>query len=251
MKYLSSLILISVLLSSAGCKKESMTNDLISIRAKATYGGQPLVFFQPVDYPQGFKIKIETVDFMIKGFNLSGAVDNINTNDSVFVIKFSDTNLNAIGATNGIIKSFAVNKGSYSLLNFGIGVDSLTNKKNPSNFPSSSILSDSYYYWDAWKSFVFMKVEGSYDADGDGIYEGGFAYHTGTSNLFKLFNLPVNLTAKPGSTNEIVLNFDIRDVLAADNDYIDMKLFPSSHNPKDIAISQKIFAHLSKAVSVK
>jgi hypothetical protein len=248
MKNIFSLILLSTLILFAGCKKDPIVNDLITIRAKATYGGQPLIFFQPIDYPQGFKIKFQTVDIMIKGFNLSNSTNTIRTNDSVFVLHF--TNTDETQAKNGILKSFNVNEGNYNNLNFGIGVDSLLNIKSPSDFPASSVLSDPYYYWDAWKSYIFMKIEGSYDADGDGNYEGTFTYHTGKTNLFKIFNLPLSVTAKKGIVNELELSFDLKNILAADGDYIDVVKNPTSHKPADLPILERIFTHLSKSVSV-
>ena len=230
------------------CKKDTIVNDMLSIRSKATYGGSPLVFFQPLDYPQGFKIKFQTVDIMIKGFNLSDANHIIHSSDSVFVLHFTNNDLAT--ANSGINERFSVNDGNYNNLNFGIGVDSLINIKKPSDFPSSSVLSDSYYYWDAWSSYIFMKIEGSYDADGDGNYEGTFTYHTGKTGLNKVYNLPVNIVAKKAQINEIVLNFDIKNILAADGDYIDLIKNPTSHKPADLPILLKIFKHLDTAVSV-
>ena len=249
MKNTSYLIFISILILVASCKKDPMVNDLISIRSKAIYGGQPLIFFQPVDYPQGFKIKFQRVDIMIKGFNLSDSIHTIKTNDSVFVLHF--TNKDETDATNGILTSFKVNEGHYNNLNFGIGVDSLINIHNPSEFPSSSVLSDYFYYWDAWKSYIFMKIEGSYDADGDGIYEGAFTYHTGKTSLFKIFNLPVDINAKKSTINELELSFDVKNILSADGDYIDVIKNPTSHKPTDLPTLEKIFAHLSKSVTLK
>lgn len=231
-----------------GCKKETMVNDLVTIRAKALYGGSPLVFFQPLDYPQGFKIKFQTVDIMIKGFNLSDSVHSIHTNDSIFLLHFTNNDLTA--ANNGIVNRFSINDGHYYNLNFSIGVDSLINIKKPADFPSSSVLSDSYYYWDAWSSFIFMKIEGSYDANGDGIYEGTFTYHTGKTGLNKVYNLPVNIVAKKAQINELELDFDIKNILAADGDYIDLVKNPTSHKPADLPILLKIFKHLDKSVSV-
>ncbi|HMG15714.1 MAG TPA: MbnP family protein [Saprospiraceae bacterium] len=247
MKYLTFLLLFSALI--IGCKKDPLVNDLISIRAKATYDGQPLVFFQPVEYPQGFKIIVKRVDIMIKGFNLFDSIHTIRTPDSVFVLHF--TNKDEADAKNGILTSFQVNEGQYNNLNFGIGVDSLINIRNPSNFPSASVLSDYFYYWDGWKSFIFMKIEGSYDADGDGNYEGTFTYHTGKTSLFKIFNFPVNINAKKGVVNELELSFDIKNILAADGDYIDLVLNPTSHKPTDVPTLEKIYSHLSKSVTLK
>lgn len=238
-----------LLILATACTKEKVMVNPITIKSTATYGGAPLVLYTPVDY-FGMNIKVITADFMISGFTLSGSNKVINTPDTVFMLKFTDSNLTNAGAKEGIVKTFNADEWVYNNLFFGVGVDSSINKKRPEDF-NTSPLNDGYYYWEAWKSYIFLKVEGTFDADGDGNYEGGFAYHIGTSDLFKILSLPVNLNAGVNANNQIHLNFDIKDVLGAGGDFIDMKLTPSSHNPKDVAISQKIYNHLSTAITIK
>ncbi len=232
-----------------GCTNETSPNDLISVRTKATYDGKPLILYNWVDYPQGFKIRFQTVDIMIKGFNLSDATHTIHSTDSVFVLHYINDNEN--DAKNGIVNRFQVNEGQYNNLNFILGVDSLINLKKPEDFPSNSILSNHYYYWDVWSSFIFMKIEGQYDINGDGNFDGTFTYHTGKNDFYKTFNIPVDIIAQKGSLNEIVLDIDIKNILAADGDFIDVNKNPTSHKQQDLPTLLKIFNHLSKAVTVE
>lgn len=221
----------------------------INVLAKANFGDEPLVLFQNYDYPQGYKIKFSRADFMVKGMKLSGSESNLSYKDSVFVLQFTATDL--AKANEGIKLELDKCEGEFNELILGIGLNKEINAKKPSDFPSSDILSNSFYYWDAWKSYIFLKIEGKFDKDGDGIFEGSFVYHIGTDDLYRIINLPIDLKAQPGKSNTLTLNFDLKTILANGGDYIDIPANPSSHNPGDIAIAKKIADNLLVAVSTK
>lgn len=222
--------------------------SLINVQAKATFGSEPLVLFTDYDYPQGYKLKITRADFMINGLVLEGLSKSLTYNDSVFILQFTEDNLEK--AKLGQTIKFDTCGGDFHTLNFNIGVGAETNKKNPSDFPPGHPLANAFYYWDAWKSFIFMKIEGKYDKDGDGNFEGNFAYHIGT-DLFSKYALPVSLHATTGDLNKLELNFDIKRILASETDFIDIPMHPASHNPGDTAVAHKLFDNLAKAVTVK
>ncbi len=221
----------------------------IKIIAKALYGGDPLVLYQAVDYPQGFKVKFSRADFMIKGLKLSGSSGELAYKDSVFILQFTDTEVEKAKLGNAI--SFDQCDGNFNELKLGVGLNKDLNAKKPSDFPSSHPLANAFYYWDAWKSYIFMKIEGKYDQDGDGNFEGSFVYHIGTDDLYKLITMPISLNAQTGKSNSLELDIDLKDILAAGGEFIDIPKNPSSHNPGDIAIAHKIYDNLSTAITVK
>ena len=251
MKNLFLLLITIIVISFAGCTKcDAPIGGDISVRSTATYSDEPLVLFTEYDY-SGLKIKFTRVDFLIEGFTLSGNnLASIKTQDSVFILKFTDSNESETGAINGIVKDFGSQTGAFNLLSFGVGVDSFINKKNPADF-NFFPLNDFFYYWPAWNSYIFLKIEGSFDADNNGSFESGFAYHIGTNQLYKNNILLLKEPTGTMTGNEIHLNFDIKDVLAAGGNAIDIKTTPTSHNPADIAISQKLYSNLSTAISIK
>lgn len=246
------IVALSMVFGFVSCKKDGDTkpscdNSLVTISAKARYGADPLVLFQNYDYPQGFKVKFSRADFIIKGMQFSGPSGKLAYPDSVFVLKFESTDV--ASAENGVQLKFDKCEGNYNSLSLGIGLDSLTNASTPSDFPSSHALANAFYYWDAWKSYIYLKIEGKYDKDGDGNFEGNFVYHIGTDKLYRIINLPVNINAETGKSNSIVLNFDIKTILANGSDFIDIISHPSSHNPGDIQIATKIADNLQPALS--
>lgn len=236
-----------------GCKENnSPTPDCsknpVTIHAKAFYGHEPLVLFKDFDYPQGYKLKITRADFMIHGLELTGNTNTLSFKDSVFVLQFTDDNYNS--AAKGQALTFGDCKGDFNAIRLAIGVDKETNTKKPSDFPSGHPLANAFYYWDAWKSFIFMKIEGKYDKDGDGNFEGNFAYHIGT-DLYAQYTLPVVLKASPDKDNSLDLNFDIKRILTSDTEFIDIPTHPASHNPGDTAVANMLYQNLAKAVTVK
>lgn len=250
MKNLTLLSIVALLLFMTSCKKDavepSCENSRVCINAKLLYGGQPLALFSDVDYPQGFKIKVTRADFMLSKLKFSGITDALIYKDSAVLVSFTETD--PIKAKDGLNIIFDDCKGNFNNLTMGIGVDSLLNSKNPSDFASQDILSNAFYYWDAWKSYIFLKIEGKYDADADGNFEGTFVYHIGTNPLYKVLNLPLSFNAVSGADNTKVVYFDVKKILTNGSDFIDMVKYPTSHNPGDLAIAGKIFDNLPTAI---
>lgn len=81
--------------------------------------------------------------------------------------------------------SFNVSPGSYSGIGFDIGVRPDLNRIDPTTYDAEQALSITpNMYW-GWQSmYIFVKIEGEYDRDGDGEVETPFFFHTGLDELF-------------------------------------------------------------------
>jgi hypothetical protein len=243
---LSSLIFIQ-------CTKEKNEDPAlgrtVTLNTRVVYDGLDAVILQAYDYPQGYKIKFNRMDFMIKSPALNGSVKKT-TKDSVYIMKFTDVNNTLATAQKGIDLQFPNASGNFNSLVFGIGLDAATNAKDPSAFPNSSPLSDFFYYWEAWKSYIFLKVEGTCDPDGDGNFDQFFAYHIGSDDLYRVLTKSVSIT--DDSKDQVIkMTIDLKTLMAANGDFINIPLTPSSHSPKDKPLSEKIANNLNAAITIQ
>ncbi len=220
MKNILSLIIISGLLMAASCGKEPpppIDTAAINLSFRATYGDETLVLNQQnYDY-EGKAVRFSKVNFYLA--NLAAVNDDGETELSE--IRFIDLTLThntAIDAAKGTVISFSrVPVGTYKFLKFGIGVPADLNKTNPSDYSTSHPLGadNSGEYWEAWNSYIFAKIEGQYDEDGSGDFDGNdisFAYHTGIDRVYQEIELDNNLNLVAGETTNLDFELDIRQL---------------------------------------
>jgi len=204
----------------ASCGKEPpppIDTAAINLSFRATYGDETLVLNQQnYDY-EGKAVRFSKVNFYLA--NLAAVNDDGETELSE--IRFIDLTLThntAIDAAKGTVISFSrVPVGTYKFLKFGIGVPADLNKTNPSDYSTSHPLGadNSGEYWEAWNSYIFAKIEGQYDEDGSGDFDGNdisFAYHTGIDRVYQEIELDNNLNLVAGETTNLDFELDIRQL---------------------------------------
>ncbi|MEM6726279.1 MAG: MbnP family protein, partial [Bacteroidota bacterium] len=129
---------------------------------------------------------------------------------------FQNVSFNATTAADGISLTFTdVPVGIFTGLKFGLGVKPDLNAMVPADFPSTSPLSDAGNHWTAWDSYIFMKVEGRTDPDGDGQqFEGNFLYHTGGDPLFRTVTLDQTITLTSEVNANAVVELEVKDIFS-------------------------------------
>jgi hypothetical protein len=158
------------------CKDDDKEGTL-TLHFKAVYDGQPLQTFHTYAYDPVQQIQFNLLSMYISDFTLYNSSSQKNLRDIELIdIGFDDLQKAADGYTVVIDN---VPAASYDGVLFGIGVPQDQNAKKPADFPSSSPLSKTGFYWEAWDSFIFMKTEGRLDTVGSGNFDVGFAMHTG------------------------------------------------------------------------
>ena len=218
MKNILSLLFLSGLLLAASCGKETappIDTAAINLSFRATYAGEPMVLNQQnYDY-EGNAVRFSKINFYLA--NLVAVNDDGETELSE--IQFIDLSLThntpADAAEGTVIRFSRVPVGTYKFLRFGIGVPADLNKTIPSDYSTSHPLGadNSGEYWEAWNSYIFTKIEGQYDKDGNGIFDGNdisFAYHTGMDRIYKEIELDNILNLNAGETTNLNFELDIR-----------------------------------------
>jgi len=237
---------LTSLLLAASCGKET-TNPIdtakLNLSFRAIYDGEPLVLEQKNYSYDGNPIRFTRINFYISDMAAVNSDGETELSEIQF-INLTETHKTPIDAEIGTVMSFSnVPVGTYNQLKFGVGVPADLNKTNPSDYSTSHPLGadNSGEYWEAWDSYIFAKIEGQYDGDGNG-FDGNdvsFAYHAGRDNSYRLIDdidHSINLTA--GNTTELVFELDIKILLSfMQGDLIPLQPHnPNGHGAENIVI---------------
>lgn len=232
----------------AGCKKDE--EGTLRITFRGTFGSDPLVMFDIHDYINGQRIALTRSEFFISELSLIDQSGNAYPLSDIELVDLSAAN--ATAAENGVVLTFGkIPAGSYTGLEFGFGVAADINATLPSDYPSSSPLSSTGRYWSPWSSFIFSKTEGSLDTLADGIDNPtlGFAYHTGTDDLYRELSLTNTIRITNDGVTSIVMNLDHQKLLGMPNAPLDIQANPQNHNPNDLPYVQAIVNNVVAALT--
>jgi hypothetical protein len=236
--FLSFLLVISMI----SCKDDK--GGSLTLHFKAFYDGQPLPMFLTKPFTGLQQLQFTHLSMMVSDLTLLDQTNKVNLKDVELVdLSFDDLTSADVGYTINFSNLPAKN---YSGLSFGIGVPQDMNAKKPVDFPSSNPLSNSSYYWVAWDSFIFMKTEGRIDTIGNGSFDTGFAFHTGTDNLYRVFETNIPIAIEDGKNKVIEIQLDYKKVLEG----IDIKSKPQNHNPKDSIQIKMLVQNLGNALTL-
>jgi len=241
---LISAVLIAIVF--VGCGK---SDNEYTVNIKMEYGGESLVMYDEVTYPDGTRMRITDV----KGYVSSGSFGYKNSEERVFDVKFlelGDAHSDAEEAAEGYnwkIKSDFKDLFDFS---FKIGISDEDNNTKPADYDSSNDLSRASEYWPNWGSYIYFKVEGNADFNGDGEYGSGenIVIHLGTESASKWVGLDVE-----SADETLPLILDIRKVFEGENGLYDLEAMPTIHATLNDEVKENIELlsdNLSRAFSV-
>ncbi|TAK34575.1 MAG: hypothetical protein EPO28_15830 [Saprospiraceae bacterium] len=259
MKKLFFLLAVSALVFS--CNKDQPTTT-VNLHFKALYDGAPLVMNSQYKYPNaiGNLIMIQQFNFYISNMVL---VDENGGETKLLDVDFVDFTNNTTTAEAETPATFILPKiptGTYTGLRLGIGVPADKNKASANQLSVGNPLRDTYstHFWSDWGSFIFMKSEGIYDYDQDGIIENNgddhpYGHHCGTNESYVAlsFDKPILLEEnKPTGLNFVV---DLLRLYANDDGVLDFgdtaNLYTQS--PSDLALAKKIMGNFHFALTLQ
>ncbi len=243
------------LLSMVGCDNTDSNGALsrANVNFKAYYEGNPLVMNQTYDY-NGIDIQFSKVRFFVSEISLiqAGAETEI---EDVEMIDITSSNTNETAAIAGFnMGSRTVPAGVYDGVKIGLGVTSDNNSLLPAEFSSTHPLGDESDYWPVWNSYIFSKLEGRYDADGDGMFEGSLVYHIGTDGLYqmKMFE-DLSLRMDENQSLDFEFHIDIKDIFRENGSFINIETDGFTHtdpsNPEQMELSTLVATNWKSALS--
>ncbi len=241
------LFLLPILLSASKCKDESniVVTAPFTINFKTIYNGNPFVLNKTYAYTSPSKVKFTRFNFFLTKIALIGANGTTVTLADAAKLDFTPLYDDAKAAT-GLTLSYNALKGDYTGIQFSLGVSDDLNAKNPSQQPSSSPLADNSEYWDAWRSYIFSKLEGSVDTLNNNRFDKSFTIHTGgAEGVYKplIFNQPISIN----DNTKLNFEIDMNKILIG----IDLKTIDGAHDLNDVKKMKAFMTAFSTAISNK
>ncbi|MFQ5448031.1 MAG: MbnP family protein [Saprospiraceae bacterium] len=243
------------------CKKDKPSTT-VNLHFKALYGGVPLVMNSQYQYPGdgGTQVMIQQFNFYISDIVL---LDENGGETKVLDVDFVDFTENTTAAEAETPATFTRSKiptGTYTGLRMGIGVPADKNKASANQLSPGNPLRDTYssHFWTDWGSFIFLKSEGIYDYDQDGVIENNgedhpYGHHCGTneSHSSVTFNQPIVLEENKAADLNFVV--DLLKLYANDDGVLDFgdsaNLY--THNPNDLTLAKKIMGNFHFALTLE
>ncbi len=262
-----SFVVVLLVLALAGCDTTVQDEDPVEVSfdLEAVFDGTPLI----ADGAQAVTLNGHSLTFESARMYLSGiTLIKDDGTEHVFMAEQSLTTVAKNTATDTdvphtvdekivLVKHDAQNAhyhlgevepGSYSGLRFTLGISGLTNNVDASQIPESHPLgkqTDRNNHW-SWNSgFIFLRLDGLVDADGDGTPESEWDVHLGTPNYLNTLTFNQEFQLNPGQEVDLHVMIDYAKFLA-DLDYGD----PSQHichTMNNIPVANKVQARVQEA----
>jgi hypothetical protein len=229
-----------------GCVSPPEPKGVFSLNIKPILNSKPFVINQIYEI-DGKKVRFTRLSFLLTETcpRVSSESGSCGTNAYLMdLTSLDDSTKSAAGFTQKITN---VSEGNMSKLQMGLGVAANLNASKPKDFASTNPLSDAGLYWETWNSYIFSKLEGSIDKDGDGKFETGITLHTGGNDSFR--SIIFNKTFTVDTQGSTTLNFDlnINTLLTG----IDLPTVNSTHQTGDLPTMMRMMDNLKNAIVLK
>ena len=176
--------------------KDDPEEGTLTLHFKPLYNAQPLQLLTTHAYDTPQQIQFTHLSLFISDLTLYDQSGE-EILDDIELVDISFSNLQSAEAGYTVTLT-GVPARTYDGLSFGMGVPPDVNQMKPADFSSSSPLSKTGYYWVGWNSYIFMKIEGNLDTLGNGIFDTGFALHTGSDDLFRTLDGATPIVVEDG-----------------------------------------------------
>ncbi len=236
---------ISIMFSS--CGDDDVAKDL-AINIKLVNKGEPIVGFEPFDYPGGYSMFLTKFSLFISEMELVREDNSsIPIGDIIFMDLLENVQTRERAEQGLSLLVSNVPSDEFTLLRFNIGVPSELNAKQPSDYSSDNVLSNSGEYWVGWSSYIFHKTEGKIDVEGDGEFETNVALHIGSDEALRVAEYDIDLDLDDKQELKIVV--DIDDIFSVNGEYYNFIETPQIHHlgllPKALPIMDAFSTNIS------
>jgi hypothetical protein len=199
------------------------------------FGSQTLSQGANYQTADGRKISFSIINFYLSNISLKADTGYVHLND-LFLL--CNANRSTYELTDLPIQN-------YSSIRFSIGVDSVINAGDPTDYKSTDPLglqSDIPMHWGWNTGYVFALLEGKYDEtpDNTGIPTGNWAYHIGLNQLF-MQDIEI-----PLSDSKIEIVFDAAGIFNNVDVLTEIETMSTTNFPLASKISENLKNHVFK-----
>lgn len=222
--------ILALFLVFTACEEPEPENPVLRINFKLAYNGQEMNLYDEVTDSNGDVLKFETLKIYASDFEMDGKND----------LGFPDVQLINFNSSDDRFVELELEPGTYSKLDFGIGLTPDLNATDPVAVPDTDPLSATQaMYWTWASKYIFYKIEGRADT-GNGSFDHFFLYHVGTDDLFRhTQELDINLNLDNGDFRTVDVWIDLANVFEGDG-AISIRDEPASHTLDHYDIAEKM-----------
>jgi hypothetical protein len=230
----------------------------VNLNFLAEYNEEPLVLYQSLDYPGPNNIRMQNFNFFASKITLLG--EDTTPDYQLSGVEFFDfkDNLDLVAAQTPLIRNYEnVPLGSYQGIRIDFGVPAELNNASSGNLPTDSPLRQAFasHYWSDWDSYIFMKSEGIYDLNGDGVFnqsDQGFEHHPGMNEVLYSVTKLKSIVLEANQTFDLDLVADVYFI------YVDNGLALDLSDPdnkdtqslSDLPLAKELMSHWVHALKM-
>lgn len=189
-KFSLAIAAFALVFSMGSCKKDeedTATDTDLSMHLHYKVGTEDFAYDQ-VYTIDGVAVKFTLAQFYVSGINIMNDDGEMHSFDDLFLLAKPSQMDYALGT---VPASFGDH---LHMLNFNVGVDSVTNSQTEADFTSRDAndplaAQNPGMHW-SWNSgYIFVKIEGEVDTDGDGTPDTAANWHIGKNSLLREVSL--------------------------------------------------------------
>lgn len=241
---------LMILIAISGCKKDQSSGLDFTLNFNATYNGNQLVKNNTYTFGN-FPLLFQRFRMYVSDITLLKGSEETKISDVQYLDFTQD--LTPSDTTETLhITLHNVPADSYDGIRIGYGVNPANNAKRPSDFAASNPLSSETDYWQGWKSYIFLILDGKADADQDGVKELNFSYHCGSDAVYTIntYQTPIEVSS---SVHNLNISVDVLKMLTNnDGSLFDMESEPiTSNEPNNNKVALEIMNHIFNATTIQ
>lgn len=239
-----------------GSQALTLDGQSVEVNLTLSYKSEPMIYLKDYTYPSGERMQFTRATMYVSELGLDDK-----RGACVDFLDFSGVNGKSIAlAKQGLkLQADGIPDGTYQSVQLSVGLSDAMNDMDPSNFSSTHPLNAPAEYWNGWKSYVFLKLEGNIDLDDNAEdLETAFALHLGGNDDPTGNPINAKMSVKLDSTitidsenRSLKLDMDLYKVFENDGAIYDMKAKPQTHAPATIPYILTLARNTEKAFTIR
>ncbi len=252
-----------VFLFIAGCDSDVMEDEevMTTLRLQPVFSGQPLLMDQTYDHNgtaisfDGARIYLSEItliaedgtETLIEGPSITVPAKDENDAD----VSHTVSNRVILAKHDHGQEEYDLGmamSGSYTGMRFKVGIDGQDNRVDASQVPSNHALAkqtDKNNHWNWANGYIYLRVDGLADSDGDGTPDAAFETHLGKTTFLREVELNTAFELTEGITNQIHVMLDYAHLLHMVDLSDPLQLL--CHTGDNIPVAQKVAGQISGA----
>ncbi len=214
---------LSAVLLIGACDKDDDNNDQnpdpnatkaeVVLNYDFTFGSEAFNLDQAYVLDSGGTVKFSLATYYLSKPVIMDDVGNASPLDPEYLIVRPENTSDDLGM---------IEAGHTHMFNISIGVDEATNTENGANGRQPTDFTDSDHplapqpegmYWSWASGYIFVKIEGEIDYEGDGTYDNTFKYHLGTNSFRKDRSTMIHGNLEASQTLNMTMHVDYEKFL--------------------------------------